>query len=130
MFVNNKSIILKRFNEDKNEYILYISDKKECADISKGLVTSTEEIVAFGESNTMDIVTAENILPPPGMITSVITNSIESSYKCWCCENLGIEQLAAHKTSLNSWDCLMVRLGNPSHVVITQRKVKDNGEVV
>jgi hypothetical protein len=109
-----------------NEFVLYKSSKEECDRIKLQKFDTEEEIVAYGKSSTMDEKTAVAIMPEPKTIDNLLSKTIETSYKCWCCEKLNIEQFVGHKHSITSWECLMNSLGNPTYVIISQRKVRNN----
>lgn len=128
MFLDNVSKVINKNDSTGSKFTVYISDPHECSQIDKGKISCKQEIVAYGESKTMDLVTAEAILPKPKFIKNLLTNTTENSHLCWCCENLGVEQFVGHRTALNSWECLMVTMGNPEYVVITQEieKKDDN----
>lgn len=119
----NQLKILRTIGE--MEYVLYKSTSEECKNISLGKISTSEEIVAHGESKTMDERTANAILPEPATIDNLLSKVTETAYKCWCCESLDIQSFVGHRTSLRSWDCLMNAVGNPAYVIITQRKIKD-----
>lgn len=125
MFLQKTRKVVKVI-DDKYQYVLYFSDKLECNQITTGTLKVDADIVAYGECKTMDIKTAKAVLPNPRFIHNLVTGIMEDTYHCFCCEKLGVEQFVGHKTALNSWDCLMITLGNPEYCVITQEKL-DNG---
>lgn len=124
MFLENTSVQIKNI-EGKFEYILYVSDADECKKISIGTdVIPDHEIIAYGDPKTIDLTLAEILMPEPKFILNKINNAMTNSYKCWCCDKLGTSQIIAHLTALNSWECLMQTIGNPSNIVVVQHKIK------
>lgn len=124
MFLNNTSKIIRV--EEDYQYILYVSDREECALIKKGLSPApNEEIVTYGQSITMDNDLAAIHLPKPKFIHNKLSDKMSHSYHCFCCEGLGIEQLISHINPLNSWECLMNTLGNPDYIVIVKKNTDD-----
>lgn len=65
-----------------------------------------------------------HILPHPKTIKNPINNHIERSYKCFCSKPLNLEDLTEHTTPLSSWNCLMIRVGEPEYAIILEEKVK------
>lgn len=126
MFLQNTKKVIKTFGEEKYQYVLYLSDKSECNAITNGkLDMSQYNVVAYGDCTTMDIKTALGVLPSPKFLHNLITGKMEDTYHCFCCEKLGVDQFIGHRTPLNSWDCLMASLGNPSHCVILQESTSN-----
>jgi hypothetical protein len=125
MFLDNTKKVLKALDDGKQQYILYFSDKKEYEQIKAGMLKTEVTIVAYGECNTMDEKTARSVLPNPVFMHNLVSRKKEDTYHCFCCEKNGVEAFVGHRTSLNSWDCLMIALGNPKYCVITQEKVEE-----
>lgn len=125
MFLNNKSKLLRRSEDNKYDYIIYISDKEECDAIDKGSIETPYEIIAYGDVISMNKFLAEKVLPEAIFINNVLTKSLINSYKCWACEELGIDQRIGHISVIDSWLCLANILGNPEYVVIIQKLVED-----
>lgn len=62
------------------------------------------------------------ILPRPKMTTNAITEKREPAYKCFCCGLTNIESVLEHKTSIDSWNCLMIRIGEPEYAIVLEIK--------
>lgn len=119
MFLNNFNKVIKEGDDYK--YTLYVSDKKECADLKAGISPAPElEIIAYGEASTMDNELATLVLPKPMFIHNRLNEKMCDSYKCWACEALGTDQYIAHINAINSWQCLMSVIGNPEYVVVVK----------
>lgn len=119
MFLNNYNRVIRELEECK--YVLYVSDKAECKLIKEGTNPAPDsEIIAHGESKTMDNALAKILLPPPTFIHNRLNERMCDSYKCWATEALGTDQIISHMEAINSWECLMAVIGNPEWVVITK----------
>lgn len=129
MFENRPHTVLKKLSSTK-AYALYVSTSKEINELSRGLLKPEDdiEVMAYGVAKDMDLITAENVIPSKVFIRNVITNKTEDVYKCWCCKAKGIEQFVGHKTVLNSWECLLVSLGNPTYVIIVRKTIEENAD--
>ena len=129
MFKNKPHVILKKLSSTV-AYCIYPISKDELNKIAASNVVLEEgmDIMAYGKSNGMDLVTAENVIPKKVYINNLLTGSTENTYRCWCCKVKGLEQFIGHKTVLNSWDCLIVSMGNPEYVVITRQTVDANAD--
>lgn len=122
MFLTNYNRVIRELKDSK--YILYVSDERECKLISKGEnIAPDHEIIAHGDSTTMDNFLAGRLLPPPEFIHNRLNNKMCDSYKCWACEDLKIDQYIAHIEPINSWECLMAVMGNPRWVVVIKQKL-------
>lgn len=64
------------------------------------------------------------ILPHPKTIKNPLNNKIERSYKCFCAKPLNLEDMTEHRTPLESWNCLMIRIGEPQYAIVVEEKVK------
>lgn len=64
------------------------------------------------------------ILPHPKTIKNPLNNRIERSYKCFCAKPLNLEDMTEHRTPLESWNCLMIRIGEPQYAIVIEEKVK------
>lgn len=62
------------------------------------------------------------ILPKPTPTTNALTDKKEAAYKCFCCKNLNIESVIEHTTPFESWNCLMIRIGEPEFAVVLKIK--------
>jgi hypothetical protein len=128
MFLNNYRKVIKETKE--YNYVLYVSDKGECKAISNGNSPSeTHEIIAHGESSTMDNPLAKILLPTPIFIRNYLNERMCDSYKCWACEALGTDQMISHIEAINGWECLMNVIGNPEWVVITKEFNYENSTI-
>lgn len=128
MFENRPVTILKKLSKTK-AYALYVSTAKEINDLSKMNYTDNDiEIMAYGRAKDIDLVTAENIIPPKVFIRNTLTNTTEDVYRCWCCKAKGLEQFVGHKTVLNSWECLLVSLGNPTYIIIVRKTIEEDAD--
>lgn len=52
------------------------------------------------------------------------TGTTKEYYKCWCAKPLNVTELADHRTPLESWNCLMIRLGEPQYAIVLEEKHK------
>lgn len=128
MFLDNYNKVIREFDEHK--YILYVSDKTECRNISAGNSPSKDhEIIAHGEARTMDNDLAKLLLPKPIFIHNRLNERMCDSYKCWACEELGTDQYIAHIEAISSWQCLMAVIGNPEWVVVIKQLNEPNSTV-
>lgn len=64
------------------------------------------------------------ILPHPKTIKNPFNNKIERSYKCFCAKLLNLTNMTEHKTPLESWNCLMIRIGEPQYAIVVEEKIK------
>ena len=125
MFLDNKFKILRRSEDNKYDYIMYISDKDECDLADKNKLESPHEIIANGDTKSMSEYLAERLMPTPKFINNLLTRSMANSYKCWACENLGIDQHIAHMSAIDSWQCLIDIMGHPEYVIIIQKPIEN-----
>lgn len=79
------------------------------------------------DKETVESVTPilSRILPHPKTIKNPITNTIEQSYKCFCAKPLNLEDVTSHKTPISSWDCLMIRIGEPEYAIVIEEKAQN-----
>lgn len=127
MFLTNKSKLLRESEDGKYDYILYVSDKKECDSADNNTIESPYDIIAHGDTKDVSDNILKGLLPKSKFIHNLLSSSLKDSYKCFACEGLGIDQNIAHLSLKDSWDCLMNVMGNPEYVIIIQ-KPKDNAE--
>lgn len=66
----------------------------------------------------------KSVLPKPITVKNEITNTILDSFKCWCVGDLNIDEICDHRTVLDSWHCLMNKIGNPKYVIIVKEENK------
>lgn len=125
MFLDNKYKLLKRSEDNKYDYILYVSTKEECDLADNGKLESPYEIIANGETKSMTEYLSEKLMPVPRFINNLLTKSLINSYKCWACESLGIDQHIAHMSAIDSWQCLIDTIGHPEYVIIIQKPIED-----
>lgn len=64
------------------------------------------------------------MLPAPTKAINPDTMQTGSSYKCFCAKPLNIPDLISHRTPLDSWKCLMIRLGEPEYAIVIEEKPK------
>lgn len=64
------------------------------------------------------------ILPKPKIVENPLTEKREPAYKCFCCDSLNIENVLEHKTPVSSWQCLMLKLGEPEYAIVLEIKPK------
>lgn len=62
------------------------------------------------------------ILPKPVTVNNPLTEKRELSYKCYCYEGLNIESVVEHKTPIESWNCLMIHIGEPEFALVLEIK--------
>lgn len=119
--MDRKSTILR--STEHFEYLLYISDKKEINSIANGNLNifPDQEIVAYGDTKITEK-TASEILEKPRFAINLYSNKAENVYRCYCCPK-NTEDKIGHRTALNAWECLMLKLNNPTLVIITKRKI-------
>ena len=117
MFLENANRTIRE--EPDWKYVCYISDRNECSAISAGKSPSPQhEIVAHGETRTMDNELARILLDKPKFIHNRLSNKMCDSYHCFATEELGVDQFISHIEPINSWECLMAVMGQPKYVVI------------
>lgn len=63
----------------------------------------------------------KHILPHPKWVKHYLTNNtVTQSYKCFCVETLGLDDVTEHRTEIESWNCLMIRLGEPQYAIVVE----------
>ena len=62
------------------------------------------------------------ILPKPVTVTNPLTEKREVAYRCYCYEGLNIENVLEHKTPIDSWNCLMIHVGEPEFGIVLEIK--------
>lgn len=43
----------------------------------------------------------------------------------FCAKPLNLTDMTEHKTPLESWNCLMIRIGEPQYTIVIEEKVKN-----
>lgn len=125
--VNRTHTVLK--SEPTYEYRFYISDSSEIKIIERGNfnIFPNEEIIAYGNTKLSEK-TAIEVLESPKFIINLYSNKTEKTWKCYCCPDELFNKIG-HRTAINAWDCLMVKLGNPEFGIITKFKKYDTDSV-
>lgn len=121
MFLDNKSKVIKENVDNKYDYIIYVSTLEECNQVINETIKCDEEIIAHGSTNEITEDLAQKLLPEPKFINNLLTKSLINSYKCWACDQLGIDQHIAHLSAVDSWQCLLDTMGHPEYIIIIQK---------
>lgn len=124
---------------DKDEYDSLIRDYSRLSDqtsINKfvdkygfkhtQIILDGDTYVSPNDKETLEAINPilARILPHPKTIKNPLNNKIERSYKCFCAKTLNLEDMTEHRTPLESWNCLMIRIGEPQYAIIVEEKVK------
>lgn len=90
------------------------------------MILDGETYINASDKETLEMVNPilSRILPHPKTIKNPINNHIEKSYKCYCAKPINLEDMTEHKTPLESWNCLMIRIGEPQYAVVIEDKKK------
>lgn len=124
---------------DKDEYDSLIRDYSRLSDqtsINKfvdkygfkhtQIILDGDTYVSPNDKETLEAINPilARILPHPKTIKNPLNNKIERSYKCFCAKPLNLEDMTEHRTPLESWNCLMIRIGEPQYAIVVEEKVK------
>jgi hypothetical protein len=124
MFLENPHKVLRQLDNGQ-EYVIYSAKAVEVTVMNIGKYEAGYEVIAKGQSSDINEELCKILLPAPKFINNILTSSMCNSYKCFCSDNLKLEQYIAHHSAKSSWDCLINSIGNPTHVIIIQRPVSD-----
>lgn len=144
----NRDFYLVNTNNRSFDIRLIIISKEECEDIDARISNlrnqsdvnrfidsyniSPIDIVLYGDSDLsiLDLETRtfileefKKILDKPKTVKNAITNKIEHSYKCFCCDDRNVSDLIEHRTVYSSFCCLMTKLKKPKYILIYKMKV-------
>lgn len=62
------------------------------------------------------------ILPKPAIVVNPLVDKREPAYKCFCCDNININTVLEHRTPIESWNCLMIHIGEPEFALVLEIK--------
>ena len=81
------------------------------------IILDGDTYISANDKKTLEAINSilSRILPHP---------KIERSYKCFCAKPLNLTDMTEHKTPLESWNCLMIRIGEPQYAIVVEEKVK------
>jgi len=75
-------------------------------------------IILYGNVTEVDSSNLKELIDYESII--VEKNKYRTSYKCFCGEEYGLnyKENILHGTSLNAWDCALIKIGNPKYAII------------
>lgn len=90
------------------------------------IILDGDTYISANDKETLEAINPilSRILPHPKTIKNPLNNKIERSYKCFCAKPLNLTDMTEHKTPLESWNCLMIRIGEPQCAIVVEEKVK------
>lgn len=90
------------------------------------IILDGDTYISSNDKETLEAINPilSRILPHPKTIKNPLNNKIERSYKCFCAEPLNLTDMTEHKTPLESWNCLMIRIGEPQYAIVVEEKIK------
>lgn len=91
------------------------------------IILDGDTYISANDKETLEAINPilSRILPHPKTIKNPLNNKIERSYKCFCAKPFNLTDMTEHKTPLESWNCLMIRIGEPQYAIVVEEKVKN-----
>lgn len=90
------------------------------------IILDGDTYIDTNDKETLESITPilAHILPHPKTIKNPLNNRVERSYKCFCAKPFNLEDMTEHRTPIESWNCLMIRIGEPQYAIVIEEKVK------
>lgn len=88
------------------------------------VILDGEAYINPNDKETLDSINEllARMLPAPIRQTNPDTKIAKVGYKCFCAKPLNIADLVEHATPLESWKCLIIRLGEPEYALVIEEK--------